>query len=201
MPWSLYDVHGRRKYLTPTERWAFLTAALDTGGEVSTFCAVLVFTGARISEVLSLTPECIDDANGTINIETLKRRTRGIIRAIPVPYKLFELLDAEHGYRAAKSDVCQANKRLWTWSRTTAWQRVKEVMRRAREPEHIAHPKALRHAFGAGATSESISPMLIQKWMGHARIETTQIYTTLVGKEERALARLAWRGAPREFSR
>src|ERR1700677_1211574 len=99
MPWSLFDPRGRRKYLVPKERWAFLNAALGVGGAVATFCAVLAFSGARISEVLALTPERIDDANGAINFETLKRRQRGIIRAVPVPRNLFSLLDSVHGFR------------------------------------------------------------------------------------------------------
>jgi len=201
MSWSLYDLRGRRKYLVPKERWAFLEAALDIGGAVATFCAVLAFTGARISEVLALSPERLDEANGAINIETLKRRQRGIIRAVPVPLKLFDLLDAIHDFRAAQRDVSRAHSRLWPWSRTTGWRRVKEVMRLAHEPEYVSKPKALRHAFGAEATLRMISPVLIQKWMGHARIETTQIYTTLIGEEERSLARITWRGAAPEFRR
>lgn len=201
MAWSMYDTRGRRKYLVPRERRAFLDAALRVGGRVGTFCVVLAFTGARISEVLALSSEQIDEANGAINIETLKRRKRGIIRAVPVPLKLFDLLDAVHNFRANQSDSVGARRRLWPWSRTTGWRRVKEVMRDANEPEYVAKPKALRHAFGAEATLKMISPLLIQKWMGHARIETTQIYTALTGEEERSLARLTWRGAGSGFWR
>jgi len=201
MPWSLFDPRGRRKYLVPRERWAFLRTALGIGGAVATFCAVLAFSGARISEALALTPENIDDENGAINFETLKRRQRGIIRAVPVPRNLFTLLNAVHGYRDARRDPVQACERLWPWSRTTAWRRVKEVMLSARLPDNVAMPKALRHAFGAGATLESVSPTLIQRWMGHARIETTLIYTSLIGKEERSLARMTWRGASSKFRR
>lgn len=64
---------------------------------------------------------------------------------------------------------------------------------------HEAGLSALRHAFGAEATLKKISPLLVQKWMGHARIETTQIYTTLTGDEERSLARIAWQGAGGDF--
>ena len=199
MPWSLYDARGRRKYLVPKERRAFLDAALSVGGRVGTFCAVLAFTGARLSEVLALTPERLDEANGAINVETLKRRQRGIIRAIPAPLKLFDWLDDVHDFRAAQLCLVRASKRLWPWSRTTGWRRVKEVMRLAREPEHVSQPKALRHAFGAQATLRMISPLILQRWMGHARIETTQIYTTLIGEEERSLARITWQDAAPGF--
>jgi integrase/recombinase XerD len=201
MTWSLYDRRGRRKYLVPKERWSFLNAALEVGGEVGAFCATLAFTGGRISEVLALNPERLDEANGAINIETLKRRQRGIIRAVPVPLKMFDLLDDVHDFRAAQLDASRCHNRLWPWSRTTAWRRVKEVMCLANEPEYVSKPKALRHAFGAGATLNNVSLTLIQRWMGHARMETTQIYTSLIGKEERSLARITWRGAAKEFQR
>jgi integrase len=201
MAWSLYDNRGRRKYLVPKERWDFLRAALEVGGNIGTFCAVLAFCGARISEVLALAPERIDDGNSAINFETLKRRRRGIFRAVPVPRRLLDHLEAVHGYREAQSDPVRASVRLWPWSRTTAWRRVKEVMRLANEPEYVSKPKALRHAFGAGAVLNKASLSLVKKWMGHAKLETTEIYTSLIGEEERSLARLTWRQAGKEFHR
>jgi len=201
MPWSLYDLHGRRKYLVPKERWAFCDAAMHVGGKTGTFCAVLAFCGARISEVLALTPDRLDDGNFAINFETLKRRQRGVIRAVPVPSALLDYLDTVHGYRAALSDSRQSAVRLWSWSRTTAWRKVKAVMLMADEPTFVSTPKALRHAFGAEAALNQVSLTLIKKWMGHAKLETTEIYTSLIGDEERALARLTWRQAARNFRR
>ena len=199
MSWSLYDGRGRRKYLVPKERWAFVNAALDVGGKIGTFCAVLAFCGARISEVLALTPERIDDGNVAINFETLKRRERGIIRAVPVPRKLLDYLNDVHQFRDAQCDPARSGERLWPWSRTTAWRRVKEVMRLAHQPEYVSQPKALRHAFGAEAVLNKVTLPLVKKWMGHAKFETTEIYTTLVGEEERSLARLTWRRASGKF--
>ena len=199
MSWSLHDERGRRKYLVPDERWKFLNTALKIGGEVGTFCAVLAFSGARISEVLSLTSERLDDGNCAINFETLKRRRRGVIRAVPVPQKLLHLLNQVHAFREAQRDIVTARCRLWTWSRTTAWRRVKDVMRQAGQPEHISQPKALRHAFGAEAALNQISLSLIKKWMGHAKLETTEIYTSLIGNEERYLAQLTWQKASKGY--
>ena len=199
MSWSMYDNRGRRKYLVPGERWAFVRAALALGGQIGTFCAVLAFTGARISEVLVLTAERVDDSNEAINFETLKRRRRGVIRAVPVPRGLLSLLDDVHSYRGAQRDPSRAGKRLWPWSRTTAWRHVKKVMLMANSPDYVSKPKALRHAFGAEAALNQVSLPLVKKWMGHAKLETTEIYTSLIGEEERALARLTWHGAGQEF--
>ncbi len=192
MEYSLHDERGRRKYLVASERAAFVRAALKIGGKTATFCAVLAFSGARVSEVLALTPERIDEPSGTINFETLKRRRRGIIRAVPVPEYLFRYLDDIHKFEGAKLDTTRANERLWTWSRSTAWRRVQQVMRFASNPDYLANPRSLRHAFGAEAALKQIPLTLIKKWMGHSRLDTTEIYTSLVGDEERKLAELTW---------
>ncbi|MEI9990581.1 MAG: site-specific integrase [Rhizomicrobium sp.] len=191
MAYSLYDERGRRKYLVPMERRAFLQSALNVGGETASFCAVMVFCGTRISEGLEITPERIDDANCAINVRTLKRRAF-VIRAVPVPRKLLTFLDCVHHYRAAQLDPAKAGERLWKFSRTTAWRRIKFVMRRAAHPEFVSKPKSLRHAFGAEACMNVPLPM-VQKWLGHAKLETTAIYTTLIGREERAVARKTWK--------
>ena len=192
MDWSLYDARGRRKYLAASERGAFLRAALQVGGKVASFCAVLTLCGARISEVLALSPERIDDTNCTITFETLKQRRRSVFRSVPVPRKLLWYLDSIHHYRAAQRDPIHASQRLWPWSRTTGWRYVKRVMGRTSNPTYLSTARALRHAFGAEASAKSVSLTLIKKWMGHRDIRTTEIYTSLVGKEERNLAKRTW---------
>jgi integrase len=77
---NLEDQHGHRKYLTPAERDAFLRAADDAEvREVRTFCATLAYTGCRIAEALALTADRIDLKDGTIVIESAKKRQTGII--------------------------------------------------------------------------------------------------------------------------
>jgi integrase len=187
---SLFDGRGSRKYLVARERRAFVRAALEEGGAVGTFCLTLAFTGARISEVLALTPERVDSGNGAIVFETLKRRKRGVFRAIPVPSKLLATLTGVHAIRSRGSDP---KARLWTWGRTTAWQHVKSTLRAAGVREPLATPRAVRHAFGVDAVQNGVALNILQRWMGHARIETTAIYANVIGKEERALARRTWR--------
>jgi len=200
MEYSLFDTLGRRKYLVPLERKRFLQAALEARGPTASFCAVLALSGARISEVLALTPNRIDEANCAINFETLKQRRRGIIRAVPVPRELLLFVDSVHHLSEARRDTKRADQRLWTWSRTTAWRRVKFVMQKAAAPSYASQPKALRHAFGVAATLEGVIITMVQKWLGHADIRTTTIYTTVVGKEERKLAGRVSRGLVGEFA-
>ena len=44
-----------------------------------------------------------------------------------------------------------------------------------------ATPKGLRHGFGVHAVMCGIPLNLIQKWLGHADIATTAIYTNVLG--------------------
>jgi integrase len=198
MEYSLYDTYGRRKYLVPLERGRFLQAALTVKGPAGSFCAVLGLTGARLSEVLALTPARIDQANCSINFGTLKQRKSRPTRAVPVPRSLILFLDGVHDLSAAQNDPDREKQRLWTWSRTTAWRRVKHVMRMAAAPQFVAMPKALRHAFGVEATLEDIGLTMVQRWLGHKDIKTTAIYTTVIGPEERALAKRTWRSFGKE---
>ncbi len=201
MSWSLYDREGCRKYLTPRERAQFIRAALTIGGKKGAFCAVVALCGPRISEALALAPLHLDDGNSAINFETLKRRRRGIIRAVPVPAELLELLEAVFRYRSIQSHPQLARARLWPWCRTTGWKCIRDVMAVAGIPVHLSKPKALRHAFGIQATDDRISLGLIKKWLGHAKIETTEIYTTPIGRQERALARLTWRSIRKDLAK
>jgi integrase/recombinase XerD len=188
----LYDQQGNRKYLTKAERQGFMDAARRATPEIETFCLTLAYTGARISEVLALIPLRIDMAANAIVIESLKKRKRGIYRAVPVPSDLLIRLDEVHKIGQLRCNVEFHHARIWSWSRTTAWSRVKTIMRAAGIVEGPAMPKALRHAFGVGGTQSGIPLNVIQRWLGHADIETTAIYTNVLGDEERALADRMW---------
>lgn len=190
----LFTNRGERKYLTGRERQAFLAAADAAEPPVRTFCWVLASTGARISEVRALTANSIDVANEAIVIECLKRRHRGVFRAVPVRRGLIDLLESVHGIAALNADSERCNLRLWPWCRTTAWTRVKEVCAAAGVPEYVAMPKSLRHCFGVeGATQAGVPLGTMKRWLGHSRLESTLVYTTAVGLEERALAERMWR--------
>ena len=54
-----------------------------------------------------------------------------------------------------------------------------------------ATPKGLRHAFGVNGVQKAPLNM-VKKWLGHAQITTTEIYTCAVGEEEQELAQRLW---------
>lgn len=143
---DLFDSNGQRKYLNTNERNAFKQATSEQPREVRTFCLVLYYTGCRISEALALTPERIDLEESTLTFESRFGRQRGVFRSVSVPSSLINILDLVYRLRELRAD--QKQKRLWTWSRMTAYRKVKAVMRRAEIDGIKASPKGLRHSIG-----------------------------------------------------
>ena len=112
---QLFDAEGRRLYCTEGERRAFVAAA-KAPREVRTFCGTLHATGCRISEALALTARQIDLSGRVVVFESLKKRRRGVVRAVPVPPELLDTLDMVHGIREAQRRG-QVQALLWPWSR------------------------------------------------------------------------------------
>jgi integrase/recombinase XerD len=186
---SLYTPAGRRKYLTADERSRFLAAALACKRpDQRTLCLTLAYTGCRISEALALTASCIEREGGFISLRTLKRRGVLVIREVPVPAELLDVIAAAHTIESMDPD-----ERLWNLSRSRAWQLVKEVMSAARiAPGIHATPKGLRHGFGLHAIRSRVPINLVKRWLGHARLTTTELYLQAMGTEEREIAARMW---------
>ena len=189
-----YDRNGNRKYLTVGERRKFLKAAKQMEPSVYAFCLVLALTGARLSEVLALTPRQIDAEAGVIMIRSLKKRqySSAVYRAVPVPPRLLRLLETVHNLKSARRDGTQIDAPMWPWCRTTAWKRVKEVMRAAGIDGVHASPKGLRHGYAVGALVVGVPDTTVMRWLGHSRLETTMIYTEALGAEAHAIAKRMW---------
>ena len=194
----LYDKYGNRKYATDSERKRFIRAAHAIHSpEAGTFCLTLTITGARLSEVAALTPRQFDFEAGVIVIKCLKKHREPddppVFRPVPIPSSVLKELDAIHALKAAQQDPDQIDCRVWPWCRTTAWKRVKEVMAAARITGVQASPKGLRHGFAVGALVAGVPETTVMRWLGHARLETTMIYTNVVGEEARILATRMWK--------
>jgi integrase/recombinase XerD len=187
-----YDPEGNRKYLTLSERKRFIRAANSLEDTtVRAFCLLLAFSGARLSEIAMLTPRQVDLEAGMIVIRCLKKRYRPgfppAYRAVPIPkFLISEITSLIRMLERDKSD------RIWPWCRTTAWKRVKEVMRLAKISGVQASPKGLRHGFAVGALVAGVPDITVMRWLGHARLETTMIYTEAIGAEAQTIAKRMW---------
>lgn len=186
MPWTMYSRDGQRKYLTKSERAAFLAATKGRTESVRTFCWIMAATGCRISEALALKGRNIDFEAGQVIIECLKKRGKQVFRAVPLPAELLKNL------KALIETVQRSSDRLWPWSRMTGYRRIREIMEEAGIKGAQATPKGLRHGFGVCAIQSKVPLNLVQRWLGHADIKTTSIYTSAMGPEERQIASRMW---------
>jgi len=185
--WTVFNGQGQRKYLTSKEVDSFVKTAKHRSLEVRTFCWMLAYSGCRISEALSLTRDSIDFESKHVIIRCLKKRGQRVFRAIPLPPHYLQALQRWLQTTDEKSEY------LWPWSRMTGYRRIVEVMQDAGIRGSYATPKGLRHAFGVRAIQASVPLTLVQKWLGHADIKTTAIYTNAMGPEEQEIAARMWR--------
>ena len=187
MSWTIFNIDGQRKYLTQSETRRFLEEARRDDPSVHVFCWMIAVTGCRISEALALTPANIDFEARIIVFESLKKRRRHVFRSVPVPNALLQSLRAMlRKARFGEGD------RLWNWSRMTGYRRVREVMERVNLNGTHASPKGLRHGFGVSAIQAGVPLNMVQRWLGHADMKTTAIYTSAIGPEERDIAARMW---------
>lgn len=187
MSWTMFNLDGQRKYLTQSETRRFLQEARRDDPAVHCFCWMIAVTGCRISEALALTPANIDFEERIIVFECLKKRRRHIYRSIPVPTGLLHALRI-----VLRTGRIQMTERIWPWSRMTGYRRVREVMERAHLAGTHASPKGLRHGFGVSAIQSGVPLNMVQRWLGHADMKTTAIYTSAMGPEERDIAARMW---------
>jgi len=194
---TLYTRSGERKYLNRSERARVLAAIESLAPDRALFCLTLAWTGARVSEVLSLTAGQFQVDENLISFHTLKRRCLHI-REVPIPPALMRALDRHYSLRALQiGPDGSRGGRLWPYHRITAWRRIKIVMNAAGLHGANASPKAFRHSFGTGTVQAGIPITLLQRWLGHARLTTTAIYTDVSGAEEFHLAEKYWRWSAR----
>jgi integrase len=192
---SLHTCDGQRKFLNDGERKRAVAATGALTEHRALFVQVLAWTGARVSEVLALTPRSFQVENGLVTIVTLKRR-KFSVREVPIPERLVAALERFFGLASLQRDEKAAMRRLWAFCRMTAWRTVKSVMVAAGIAGPQACPKGFRHGFGHAHCRIHTPLHVIQGWMGHARLSTTAIYMGLSGSEERAFAQRLWNDAP-----
>lgn len=188
---SLYAPGGGRKYLTRGERIRVLQVMRELEPERALFALVLAWTGARISEVLELTPARFQVDAGLVAIRTLKRRKHSM-REVPIPPELMAAIAAHWNLAAAQRDAETASCRLWPWTRVTGWKLIKDVMEECGIVGVQACPRGLRHAFGVGTLQAGVPLNLASRWLGHSRLTSTAVYADASGAEEAAFAARWW---------
>ena len=188
---SLRDKDGERKYLNAKERQTVYEKSNALIEEQKYFCLVIYWTGARIMEALNLFPRHIDIADESIVLRSLKKRGVILDRAIPIPpFFLAELVTFLEGKKK--------DEPLWSFSRRTASRYVKKLMTLSDITGSKACSRGLRHSFAVNCVMNDVPLPTIKKWMGHKSLETTMIYTQIIGPEERRFAKRTWENIPHQ---
>ena len=136
---SLYDRHGKRKYLNSEERFHFYEQIQSTCPEKRLFFEMLFWTGARISEVLNLEVKDIDFTDKVASIHCLKKRKKGTYRHIPIPEEFLEEL---RNYIKEKN----ITGGIWQYSRRTASRYIKAAMNSCNIYGCRSSSRGLRHS-------------------------------------------------------
>ncbi|MEK7253287.1 MAG: site-specific integrase, partial [Bacteroidota bacterium] len=175
------------------EREQFKVSAGGLSRNKRTFALMLLHTGCRISEGLSVKVRHVDFSGRCVTFETLKRRKKGIFRQVPLPDEYLQALDDAFDLRALqKKNSKTRDEYLWGWSRKYGYETIREVMALAGLQGIHATPKGLRHGYVIACLDKGIPLNMVSKWVGHASIETTVIYANALGQEERNLAARLW---------
>jgi hypothetical protein len=98
-----------------TTELCFLKAIDPLPQELCTFCRLPSYNDAHISEVLALTPVRIDVTARLVIVESLKKRPRGIFRAVPSPSPCSTSLSTSITSHDFTFHQNLSGSRIWPW--------------------------------------------------------------------------------------
>lgn len=171
-------------YLLQPEIHIILDAAKHANTHL--LLSLIWHTGARISEALSLTSAdfYLDESYGKyISLPTLKqrgdKRKKPARRMVPVDDPAF--IDVYNRYIATHKPG--KTERLFDITRQGAALRLRNIISNL-DSEYLSDIpislKTFRHSFAVNALLHMVDIRIIKEWLGHKRIETTEIYTQIL---------------------
>ena len=149
-------IRGMREYETrkTPDKWL----------ETADLIAVLCDTGARLNEILSLTPDLVDFHTNhlTFHWRTTKNSNT---RRIPMTKRV--------------ADILKARECHWTINKSEVSYRWRKVVRGMgiTDPEMVTH--ACRHTCASRLIAGGMDIYEVSKWLGHTSVETTERYAHL----------------------
>lgn len=147
---------------------------------------LLFATGARVSEICSLTPNAVNITNYTITFYGKGSKERiiqienlSVRNAIDNYRNLFESDITASGYFF----VNKLHKRL---TEQSVREMINKYAKLSESNMHIT-PHMFRHSFATLLLEEDVDIRYIQKLLGHSSITTTQIYTHVAMTKQREI--------------
>lgn len=150
-------------YLTIPEMRTLIDTAVDARDSI--IIRMLYATGVRISELLNIRKRDIDFDRHTIKVFGKGSKERVVLISSEMAADLQQY-----------SDRLGDNDRLFELTPRTVQRDVKVLARRAGINKNVT-PHKLRHSFATHMLQNGGNVVAIQKLLGHASLNTTQIYT------------------------
>jgi len=107
----------------------------------------------------------------------VKEPKGGKPRSVPLSKELLRALQELHSGQGP-NDLVFADENGEYLHRDGLWRLVVNTAREARIDKHV-HPHLLRHTFASHCYQRGIPPQVVQQWLGHANIATTERYAHL----------------------
>jgi integrase len=146
-----------------------------------------------VSEALTLRWADIDDVNGELAFKSLQQRREPDMRRVPAPSALIELFGRLQASRLGDLPA----SRIWTWSRITAWRRVRRVFEAAGITGASAFPQALRISFAQQALEAGVPVAMVCRWLGVAALQTAWLAERQFDGCGSHWAQCIWDGIPK----
>ncbi|WP_038052350.1 tyrosine recombinase XerC [Thioalkalivibrio sp. ALJ1] len=167
------DVDQTQQALAPPEGLDPTLAARDHA-----MLELLYSSGLRLSELTGLDLIDLDLDAGLVRVLGKGRRERSVPVGRVARDALRAWLKRRGKWAAADERAVFVSRRGQRIGNRAVQRRVAEAGRRAGLDVHL-HPHRLRHAFASHLLESSGDLRAIQELLGHANLETTQIYTHL----------------------
>jgi integrase len=148
--------------------------------------------GARVSELLSITPSHINRLEKTIRLPNLKRRKKRPQGRTPkdfVPYQE-RIVPITDKFRADLVEYCldygiRPDQKIFPFSRIQAFKIIRKYGKKAGIDERKLHPHAFRHGFAVHCIRNRVPLTVVQEWLGHYSVLNTTIYTKITQIDNR----------------
>jgi integrase/recombinase XerC len=170
-----------RIYLVPGEYTRMLSLA---GSNVRDFAILQVFlqTGVRVSELVALKVNDIDFEQRTLTV----RAGKGMVsRTIELEKKAIQAIK---NYLARRPHIAYEALFLNRDDAPFSERGIRKLVVKYRLTAGItkkASCHSLRHTFATYKATRGVSAYQLQEWLGHARLDTTQIYVHLAKQDGR----------------
>jgi site-specific recombinase XerD len=195
-PDELRDARGYRRPIATLPGYQACPDTL-TGKRLHALIVLLWRTGLRISEALDLGESDLHHDDGSIVVRRGKGGKRRVSMMDPWGWAAVKpWLEAREGLPAGPVFCVVAGPTAGTrkWNDTDVRRSLRKLAVKAGIRKRIA-PHQLRHAHAVELWREGVDLLAVQRQLGHARLDVTQLYLRSLAPTE-VLAPIAARPAP-----